>query len=179
MPPLARSQRLVPLLHASAALAVLAPVHATQLDLPYPVGPTALGPAEVLSADLDGDGDLDALAASLQDKRLSWVFSYWNLACPPAAPASEVVRLGVPPNPAAFLPGVTSGPVLGGVWDPRLDHAAFAPGAVLDLAAISDAALNVPTAFGTLLCDPPRPSSWSPTPRLGHPSPCPCPTCAS
>ena len=41
----------------------------------------------------------------------------------------ELVRLGSPPNPNALLVGQTSAPVLGAVWDPRIDHAAFLPGA--------------------------------------------------
>ena len=71
-----------------------------------------------------------------------------------AAPAAavETVRLGTPPNPAAFLPGATSGPVLGAVWDPSIDHSSFLPGAVLDAVAVSSGSLNVATPAGTLLC---------------------------
>ncbi len=68
------------------------------------------------------------------------------------SPALEVVRLGAPPNPNAFLPGITSGPVLGAVWDPVVDHTSFLPGAVLDFVGVSLAPANVPTSFGTLLC---------------------------
>jgi hypothetical protein len=66
----------------------------------------------------------------------------------------ETPRLGTPPNPAALLPGQTSGPVLGATWDPVIDHAAFLPGASLDLLAVTFGPANVPLApYGTLLCD--------------------------
>ena len=72
---------------------------------------------------------------------------------PPFALSSEVVRLGTPANPAALLPGQTSGPVLGATWDPRVDHTAFAPGASLDVLVIdARGPINVPTRAGTLLC---------------------------
>lgn len=67
--------------------------------------------------------------------------------------SSEVSRLGTPPNADALLPGVTTGPILGSVWDPVIDHAAFLPGAVLDFVLVSDTPSNIPTPpFGTLLC---------------------------
>ncbi len=68
--------------------------------------------------------------------------------------ATETVRVGTPPNPAALLPGLTSGPVLGEVWDPVIDHAGFLPSGVVDLLAIGGAPTNVPfPAWGTILCD--------------------------
>jgi hypothetical protein len=71
-------------------------------------------------------------------------------------PAAEVVRTGSPPNPPAFLPGVTSGPLIGGVWDPVIDHTSFQPSAVLDFVGISLTPTNIPLApYGTLLCLPP------------------------
>jgi hypothetical protein len=71
--------------------------------------------------------------------------------CPPLASA-EVVRLGTPPNPAAYMPG-TTGPVIGGVWDP-LVLAGFSGGlGVISFMDISFMApINVSTPFGTLLC---------------------------
>ncbi|QDU67145.1 hypothetical protein [Engelhardtia mirabilis] len=77
------------------------------------------------------------------------------LAGPPASTASELVRLGSPPNPSALLPGSTSGPVIGGTWDPVVDHSSFVPDSIMDVLAISTTspgAVNVPTAIGTLLC---------------------------
>ena len=71
--------------------------------------------------------------------------------------SSETPRAGDPPNPDALRPGVSSGPVLGAVWDPVIDHATFVPGAVSDLLGISAAALNLPTPAGTLLCAAPAP----------------------
>lgn len=69
------------------------------------------------------------------------------------APAQEVPRLGFPLNPLALGGGVTSVPVLGATWDPAIDHTAFMPGAVVDVLLISAVPVNVPSPFGTLLCD--------------------------
>ncbi len=70
---------------------------------------------------------------------------------PPTA-AAEVVRLGSPPNPPAFLPGVSGGPVIGTTWDPVVDHTTFQPTAVLDFVGISGVFSNVPSVVGTILC---------------------------
>lgn len=71
-----------------------------------------------------------------------------------SVPATETVRLGVPPNPQALLPGVTSGPVLGRTWDPVIEHTTFMPSAVLDLLGVSAVATNISLpSWGTLLCD--------------------------
>ncbi|MEM7204581.1 MAG: hypothetical protein AAF628_30265, partial [Planctomycetota bacterium] len=68
--------------------------------------------------------------------------------------SAEVVRLGTPPNPQAFLPGVTSPPIVGQTWDPRIDHTSFVPGATADFALLSGSSTNVPLGpLGTLLCD--------------------------
>ena len=71
--------------------------------------------------------------------------------CPSLA-ASEVVRLGTPPNPNALLPGITTGPVIGATWDPVIDHTTFMPGAILDFIAVSSTPTNIPSVFGTILC---------------------------
>lgn len=86
---------------------------------------------------------------------VSFGFDYDAIGIPPVA-GTEIARLGSPPNPAVLLPGVTSGPVVGATWDPIIDHAAFAPGAILDVLAVSlvsPGAVNIPTPAGTLLCD--------------------------
>ena len=68
--------------------------------------------------------------------------------------AVETIRLGSPPNQSAFLPGLSSGPVVGATWDPWVDHAAFAPTAVLDLVGVAAQPANVPLpGLGTLLLD--------------------------
>ena len=74
----------------------------------------------------------------------------------PCAPvgASESVRLGNPPNPAALMPGVSQAPLVGHVWDPVIDHSTFMPTATLDYLAIAPASANVPSSLGTLLCGP-------------------------
>lgn len=67
--------------------------------------------------------------------------------------SGEVVRLGTPANDNAFVPGVTSGPVIGQTWDPVIDHTTFLPNATLDLAILGATTANVPVgAAGTLLC---------------------------
>ena len=64
---------------------------------------------------------------------------------------AELPRLGVPANPYALLPAVTTGPVIGQVWDPIIDHANFAPASALDVLAFGLTQLNVPTPDGTIL----------------------------
>ncbi|MGE0141908.1 MAG: Kelch repeat-containing protein [Planctomycetota bacterium] len=68
-------------------------------------------------------------------------------------PSLEVVRLGSPTNPDALRPGTTSGPTLGATWDPRIDHASFLPGALLDVLLVGFTPDNLPSPFGTILCD--------------------------
>ena len=77
------------------------------------------------------------------------------LDCGGAVLATESVRLGTPPNPNAFLPGATSGPVLGQVWDPSL--APFVTSPILDFMGISAGSVNLPSPIGTILCNPPAP----------------------
>ena len=73
---------------------------------------------------------------------------------PTAVLATEVVRLGSPPNPMALLPGMTSGPLVGATWDPAIDHSSFFPGALIDVLGLSSTAINAPSPFGTVLCNP-------------------------
>ena len=71
-----------------------------------------------------------------------------------SVPATETVRSGVPANPQALMPGLTSGPVAGKQWDPFIDHTTFMPGAVADFLSLSLAPANIVLApLGTLLCD--------------------------
>jgi len=67
--------------------------------------------------------------------------------------ATESVRAGTPPNPLALRAGATTRPIIGCIWDPAIDHTSFLPGAVLDLLVLG-APLNVPSPYGTLLCNP-------------------------
>lgn len=68
---------------------------------------------------------------------------------------SEFVRAGTPANPSVFLPGVTSGPIAGAVWDPVVDHTSFHPAAIADFMLISTTTLELDLGFsGTLLCGP-------------------------
>ncbi len=106
---------------------------------------------DVTPADLNGDGKPEVLAASRDDDTVAW---FENLTCSAAVGSVEAVRVGSPPNPAAFLPGVTSGPVIGETWDPVVDHTVFAPQAQLDFVGVTPTATNllIP-GMGTLLCD--------------------------
>lgn len=72
-------------------------------------------------------------------------------------PAAEVTRLGSVPNPNALKPGVTGAPVLGGVWDPVIDHTTFEPAAIGDFLLIAVQPLDLPLGAptGTLLCNLP------------------------
>ncbi|MEM7310791.1 MAG: hypothetical protein AAF682_29240 [Planctomycetota bacterium] len=76
--------------------------------------------------------------------------------CGGAVLATETVRLGTPANPNALLPGATSGPVIGQIWDPVI--APFLSGAILDFMGISPGTLNLPSPIGTILCNPPAAS---------------------
>ena len=68
------------------------------------------------------------------------------------SPASEIVRLGIIPNPNALRPGQTSGPVIGCTWDPVIDHATFLPGASTDFLCLGTSMdVSIPP-FGSLLC---------------------------
>ena len=68
--------------------------------------------------------------------------------------ATEVVRLGTPPNPEAFLGGLTSSPIIGAIWDPLIDHSSFVTDSVLDFLLLSDTPSNVEMGLqGTLLCN--------------------------
>ncbi len=78
----------------------------------------------------------------------------FEIACTQSVASDEVVRLGTPPNPAALLPGLTSGPVIGATWDPAIDHTTFMPEATRDLLLISLSPVNINLGFpGTLLCN--------------------------
>lgn len=70
-------------------------------------------------------------------------------------PSAEIPRLGTPPNPFAFLPGITSGPVIGATWDPYVDHSSFFPGALFDVIGITagPSPVDIPTIWGTILLD--------------------------
>ncbi len=105
------------------------------------------------AADLDGDLDLDVLLAGDNSgfhglrHALAWYESE-------AARAVQTVRLGQPANPAGLEPDPAGAPLVGGTWAPRVS--AFQPAAVASFLAVDlRAPLNVPTAFGTLLCAPP------------------------
>lgn len=73
--------------------------------------------------------------------------------CSTVLGSSELVRVGSPPNPAAFQPGLTSGPVVAQTWDPFVDHAAFLPSAIADVLALTALPAQLPSSMGTILCD--------------------------
>jgi hypothetical protein len=87
----------------------------------------------------------------LCDSGAAYVF---ERGCPTPWQASETTRLGFPPNPHAFLPGVTTGPVVGATWDPVVTR--FQPGDIAQFIGVDlNGPLNVPTQWGTLLIWPP------------------------
>lgn len=68
--------------------------------------------------------------------------------------ATETMRPGMPANPSAFLPGQTSGPIAGQVWDPIVDHTTFATNPALDFAFFGNLSANVAVpGFGLVLVD--------------------------
>lgn len=76
--------------------------------------------------------------------------------CEPALPAAEVIRNGTPPNPVVLMPRSAYGPVVGALWDPRIEHTAFFPDPFADLLLVSANAVEVDLGPpGTLLCGPP------------------------
>jgi len=75
---------------------------------------------------------------------------------PAPVAAEELIRAGTPPNPVAFLPGVTSAPVIGSTWDPSVDHTTFEPCSIGDFMVLSPSPTEVDLGFpGTLLCNLP------------------------
>ena len=71
--------------------------------------------------------------------------------CSGSVQALEVPRPGTPPNPLVLLPGRTSGPIVGSVWDPMIDPSVFI--GFGQLLVITAAPANLPSPFGTILCD--------------------------
>lgn len=105
-------------------------------------------PSRIASGDLDGDGDPDFVFGGGSD--VGWCA---NEPCGPFLSGSEVVRLGVPPNPEALLPGISGPPRIGRVWDPVVDHTTFSPTAQADFLLVSPISLNVSVPpLGTVLC---------------------------
>ncbi len=91
-----------------------------------------------------------------QVNRMRCTLENWRVDLSPTAVAQQTVRAGTPSNPLALLPGQTSGPSLGAVWDPVVDHTTFEPSATVDFLLLSLSSINVPAgAKGTLLCDVP------------------------
>ena len=109
--------------------------------------------------DLDGDGVCDLAVGAPEDGDGGTGHgAVWVLFLEPMAPAVESTRAGVPPNPVALLPGVTSAPVAGSVWDPTVT--AVQPAPVLDVLWLSLTPVNsAAPPFGTQLCELPGPAA--------------------
>lgn len=89
-----------------------------------------------------------------------------------AETAMETSRVGNPPNPDVFLPGVTSPPVLGQLWNPVVDHTEFVPDAGSDFLILTPSPANVDLGSpGTLLCGPPVLAMLVPAVAPGTPFP--------
>ena len=86
--------------------------------------------------------------------------------------AVEASRVGSPPNPDVFLPGVTSPPVLGQTWDPVIDHTEFVPDAGSDFLILTPSPANLDLGLpGTLLCGSPVLAMLVPAIAPGAPFP--------
>jgi len=93
-----------------------------------------------------------------QVNRMRCTLEHWRPDVFRVYPPTELTRAGSPPNPAALLPGQTSGPRAGEVWDPLVDHTSFEPAATADFLLLSFQPTNLPGGTsGTLLCQPPFP----------------------
>lgn len=159
---------------------------------------------DISLADLDGDGDRDILVSHFATDNLAWsanagpgdcnsnsVVDWSDIAsgfspdcntngvpdeCELPQAAAEVSRLGSPANPNAFQPGVTSPPIVGKTWDPRIDHTTFLPAAQLDFVLVSDQTSNTSIPpYGTLLCTLPT-IIEAPTSPAGVPFALPVPS---
>ena len=93
------------------------------------------------------------------DQDESWAIDNLEVILDCASTAAvETVRAGSPPNPIAFGAGVTSGPCVGGTWDPVIDHTTFVTDSIADFAFVTGGPANVPLGPpGTLLCNPATP----------------------
>jgi hypothetical protein len=102
---------------------------------------------------VDYDGTTAVIGAPTHSGAASNGGATYVFGLTPSSPA-EVVRLGTPANPDALRPGVTSGPAIGSIWDPFIDHAVFQPAAIADFVGVTATGANVSLPpFGTLLCD--------------------------
>lgn len=78
---------------------------------------------------------------------------FFTVCAAPTTSAFESIRIGSPPNPPAFFPGVTNPPLIGLTWDPVIDHTCFLPSATIDVLGISTTPLNFfAPSYGTVLC---------------------------
>ena len=89
----------------------------------------------------------------------------------------ESERLGEPANPSALLGGASGAPAVGGLWEPRVDHASFEPNAVLDILVVGVGSTNQAGPNGTVLVDLSAYTVWQSVPagqpfQLRAPSDC-------
>ena len=127
-------------------------VEQTELFVDDPAAGDQLGVGLALENDSVVVGSIRNDHAGLTNAGASYVFRLVD--CGLSVPSAEVVRPGTPPNPLALLPGQTSGPVVGAVWDPVIDHAGFLPGSFIDVLGVAALPANLPLPpLGTLLCD--------------------------
>jgi hypothetical protein len=69
--------------------------------------------------------------------------------------ATEVTRMGNPPNPHGLFPGETWGPVVGEIWDPLVTQ--FVPGSFATFIGLDfGGPINFSMSMGTLLIKPPQ-----------------------
>ena len=122
----------------------------------------ALGTDDIAAGNPPGSNDLWITGAAVSPTEPLPMYTISDVLTVPI-PSSEVSRVGSLPNPDAFLPGVTSGPVLGRVWDPVIDHTTFFPQGDVDFMIVTLAPTDVAfpgIVVGHLLCDP---TAWEVT----------------
>ena len=122
-----------------------------------------IGQTDLRLSDMGPDGDptfaagFPAVASATNRSSLVCFIGYDQVSIPAGGTAEvyaqvlahpftaiESPRLGTPANPNAFLPGVTSGPILGATWDPVVDHSTFAPASLVDVAVVSSGSAQIP-----------------------------------
>jgi hypothetical protein len=125
-------------------------VPVTKLD-PRPVGPAA---TSVGQAPNDGFFTPSAYRGAIQKNGQNWV---WGWTASDAfgfttIPGTQTVRNStIAPNPSAFLPG-TNAPVVGGIWNPSIDHTSFVPTAFADFIAFGTQVTDIPVpGLGSIL----------------------------
>ncbi len=121
------------------------------INSPNPAPSGAFGTSVAGLPDVDGDGLGDYAVGAPAETHVSiHAGAAYVFYCEIDETSEQLVRAGSPPN-ALALPATPTGPVVGQVWSPAIDHSSFAPASALDLLLVAGDSANVPTPDGTLL----------------------------